>query len=209
MRKLVPVDRSLPVAPGAMNEEEIMTYVLQTKDEDVLCNFHSAKAMLHTLQGDHQKAADNAVENSDHIFKTLKGHPLLMVLPFYMGISLCEVAQKSENGNYKKHAKTMLSIAKEYNKKGNPNTVHHTIALEAESLLLGEGRQHLATARKKYQEAIDHVSKAELFHDAALLHQRFGTFYQEHMDNMEASKQHTLQSSNFIRQWGAKDTVRL
>jgi len=209
VRKLLPVDRSLPVAPGGMDEEEIMTYVLQTKDEDVLCNFHSANAMLYTLQGNHQKAADNAVENSDHIFKTLKGHPLLMVLPFYMGISLGEIAQKSENDKYKKHAKKMLSITKEYSKKGNPNTAHHFMALEAETQLLSEGRQHLATARKKYQEAISSVTKAELFQDAALLHQRFGTFYLEHMDNMEASKQHTLQSSTFVRHWGAKDSVRL
>lgn len=187
-----------------------MTYVLQTKDEDVLCNFHGATAILYTLQGNHQKAADNAVENSDHIFETLKGHPLLMVLPFYMGISLCEVAQKSENDNkYKKQSKKMLSITKEYSKKGNPNAAHHCITLEAETQLLGASRQHLANARKKYKEAILIATKAELFQDAALLHQRFGTFYQEHMDNMEASRQHTLQSSTFVRQWGANDSVRM
>lgn len=209
VRKLLPVDRSLPLAPGPMSEEEIMTYVLQTKDEDALCNFNAAKAILYTLQGNHQKAANNALENSEHIFKTLKGHPVLMVLPFYMGISLCEVAQESVDGNYLRQAKKMLSLTKEYNKKGNPNTIHHLMTLEAEIQVLSDNFQRLKTARNRYQAAITCAVKAELFQDAALLHQRFGHFLRDRMDNMESSKEHILLASTNVRLWGAQDNIRL
>lgn len=200
--KLIGED-TLSGSDGAMDEEGIMRFILKTKDEDVLCTIHSAKAILYTIQGDHQRAADHAVANSEHIFKTIKKHPLLLFLPFYMGISLYATAAKNgKKGIYKKYAKKMLNTAKEYHKKGNPNTLHHYMALEAEMNVLSGGRQHYYTAAARYKTAIDLATKKGLLQDAALLSERYGIFLQTQMGNKEAGSQQLLKSKELFKEWG-------
>lgn len=185
-----------------MDEEGIMQFILKTKDEDTLCTIHSAKAILYTMQGDHQRAADHAIANAEHIFKTIKKHPLLLFLPFYMGVSLFAAAKTSKKGVYKKYAKKMLTTAKEYHKKGNPNTLHHYMALEAESHALSGGRQHCCIAESRYKTAIDYSAKKGLLQDAALLSERYGMFLQAQTGKDEAGNQQLLKSKKWFKEWG-------
>eukprot|EP00980_Cylindrotheca_fusiformis_P027138 scaffold19016_cov147-Cylindrotheca_fusiformis.AAC.2 len=187
-----------------MDEESIMQFILKTSDEDILCAMHSAKAVMYTLQGDHQRAADHALSNAEHIFKTIKKHPLLLFLPFYMGISLHAAAAANNNKKaaYKKYAKRMLSTVKEYHKRGNPNVLHHYLGLEAETHVLSGGRLSYATAKARYKTAIDYASRKGLIQDAAILAERYGIFLQTRMGQNEAGSEQLLKSKQWFQEWG-------
>lgn len=193
---------------GPMDEEKIMKYVLKTKDEDTLCIFQGAKAILYTIQGSHQLAADHAIANSENIFKTLRGHPLLMFLPLYMGISLFHVAKRSKQGIYKKFAKKMLSLTKEYNKKGNPNVLHHSVGLEAEMYILSGGRHNYQLAFSRYQSAISIALMKGFTQEAALLNERYSTFLKDQMGNHHSSSDCFQRAIQLYEQWGALEKVK-
>ena len=161
------------------------------------------QSRLYVIFGDHKKGANLSMTNCCDISKV---SPSFMTALFYGGISCFEMARKTKERKYKKHAKKIHSTIKSWVRKGNPNVMHYDRLFDAEKAALGGKSKE---AEKHYQSAVTIAARGGFVHDAALANERYGEFLLRDMSDQQEAAFRFEQAIKFYSEWGALKKVEL
>lgn len=121
---------------------------------------------------------------------------------FNCAVACFAAFQLTKRRKYKRWANYFSKKIHTWCKKGNPNVVHCSSFLKAESMALKKSR--FSETVKLYKDSIRQAGRQGVLHDQALAHERLGQFYYQ-QDFITDSTYHTRMARKFFREWGALD----
>jgi hypothetical protein len=174
-------------------------------DPILVAIMQAQQSRMCVIFGEHKKAADLSMTCFEWP-KVAPGNPVFQAALFCGGISSFEMARKSKERRYKKHADKIHSTIKSWVRKGNPNAIHYDRLLDAEKAALdGKSKE----AEKHYQSAVTMSARGGFVHDAALAQERYGEFLLHDMSDKQEAAYRFEEAIKFYSEWGAKKKVEL
>ena len=116
------------------------------------------------------------------------------------GVSLFEMARKTQKKKYKRAALKVLSRVKEQVKKRVLNVYHHEALLEAERAAM-DGDSELA--RHHYGRATVLAGRRGFLQDSALANERFAEYLLRNLNDTEEATYRFQQATRLYEEWGA------
>jgi hypothetical protein len=164
------------------------------------------QSRMYAIYGEHKKGADLSITNGYDLSIVNPGNPSFMVALFCGGISSFDMARKTKERKFKKHANKIHSTIKSWVRKGNPNAIHYDRLLDAEKAAL-DGKSK--AAQKNYQSAVVMAARGGFVHDAALANERYGEFLLHDMSDTQEAVFPFEEAIMLYSEWGASKKVEL
>lgn len=122
------------------------------------------------------------------------------------GISLFDMARKTQKKKYKQEAVKVLAMVKEHVKKGALNVYHHEALLEGEYAALNGDSE---VARHHYGRATVLAGRRGFLQDSALANERFGLYLLKDLSDTEEATYRLEQAAKLYKEWGARSKANL
>jgi hypothetical protein len=159
--------------------------------------------------GQYEAGADLSIRRGDEYLQKNPAMPLGIWDMFFKGMCMFAAARIQGKRKYKRHGDVIRSKIHSWVRKGNPNSQHHAVILDAEFYAVNS---QWAKARKSYEEGIVIASRAGFIHDAALANERYAMLLVEQKgDNstIEDAKFRLQEAIRLYTEWGASTKVTL
>ena len=180
---------------------------LNRRDNPVLVvTMQAQQSRLYVIFGEHGKGADLSITNGYDMSKSSPGNPTFPAALFTGGISSFEMARKTKQQKFRKHAKKIHSTIKSWVKKGNPNVIHYDRLLDAERAAL-DGKSNAAL--QHYQSAVSLAARGGFVHDAALANERYAEYLLHDLSDRQEATFYFEEAIKFYSEWGALKKVDL
>jgi hypothetical protein len=164
------------------------------------------QSRMYAIFGEHKKGADLSITNGYDLSKVAPSWASFPAALFCGGISSFEMARKTKERKFKKHAHKIHSTIKSWVRKGNPNVIHYDRLLDAEKAAL-DGKYK--AAQEHYQSAVVMAARGGFIHDAALANERYGEFLLHDMSDKQEAVFRFEEAIKFYSEWGASKKVEL
>ncbi|KAG7341774.1 PAS sensor protein [Nitzschia inconspicua] len=156
---------------------------------------------VYTFFGDHEKGAELALKKGDSLQAMIPGSPTVQMDNLCRGISLFDMARKTQKKKYKQEAMKVLATVKGHVKKGALNVYHHEALLEGELAALHGDSE---VARHHYGRATVLAGRRGFLQDSALANERFGAYLLKDLSDTEEATYRLEQAAKLYREWGAR-----
>ncbi|CAB9528384.1 Transcriptional regulator [Seminavis robusta] len=153
--------------------------------------------------GDYESCAESGLKAGSDVRKASPGGPIPVMDMCVCALSCYIMAQRTGKSKYTREAKSIHKTFKGWAKQGNPNIMHWTLLLDAESAALS-GKKKKKVVIEKYESAISLAKEGGYLHDAAIGSERLGEFMLEVLSEEQEAAVVLKQSLRLWQDWGAR-----
>jgi hypothetical protein len=161
--------------------------------------FFYLPCFLCAVFANYEKGSELALENDGRFEKALSGAGMVMHWTFVAGINHFGMARKTKKQKYIKAGKKALSTIKSWAKHDNPNILHYLHFFEAEVAAL---KGKLDAAEVLYQKAQTISRRAGFIQDAAIINERYASFFLTIRKSPEDAVYKAEESIKLYEEWG-------
>ena len=193
----------LELTGDVMDENEMLSSLTRANNKMAIHLLNNRKLYLGCILGEHEVAADIAVEMGESFYQENPGSPSFIDQFLFGALSCISTFRVTKRTKYLSFAKNQAKKIKGWLKQGSRNFIQWSLLLEAELMAL---RGKTKKSKEAFEGAVKASARLGRVHEQALIRERYAAFLLSCNDTEDHGYQ-LRKAVSLYEEWGAMRKV--